>query len=93
MYKITLSEFWNSKEKLVICCETEEQATELCNAFEKSGKTWHSGETYKTTNWEYWDKKCYSPMCYSNDGLWDEYDFYDKNEKTIYEFDEVNLDE
>ena len=45
--KITLEEFWNSKEKLAIHCDTEEKAIKLLRAFNKMGKKWKSRDSYK----------------------------------------------
>lgn len=36
-YKITLTEFWNSKEQLVIHCDTEDKANKLLKTFDKLG--------------------------------------------------------
>lgn len=38
MKKITLKEFWNSKKRMAIHCDSEEKAIDLLNAFDKLGK-------------------------------------------------------
>lgn len=48
--KITLEEFWDSKEKLAIHCDTEEQTKKLCYAFDRMGKKWIDCEPY--TDWK-----------------------------------------
>lgn len=87
-YKITLSEFWKSEDKLVIHCKTEEEAKELGKAFGKVGKKWRSlalytkdmcRETYKENT------------CYSNDNGFCDIGFYKDNNYKIYEFNEVDL--
>ena len=44
--KITLKEFWESKEELAIHCNVEEKAKALLCAFDKMGKEWCSGDLY-----------------------------------------------
>lgn len=44
--KIKLTEFWNSKEYLVIHCDTQKKANELLKAFDKLGKKWADGDSY-----------------------------------------------
>lgn len=87
--KITLTEFWASKEKLAIHCDTEEKAKTLLNAFDKLGKKWNSYMSYLDRDYYSIDKQ---NTCYSNDNRYAPYDWYEKNGYTIYEFDEVDLE-
>ena len=89
-YKITLTEFWNSKEKLAIHCNTEEKANKLLTLFDKMGKKWCSRESYLEINrWDrYKENTCYSNThgyCYIN--------FFKKNGYKVYEFKDVDFEE
>ena len=46
MKKITLKQFWNSEEKLVIHVRNEKEAKTLCEAFDKMGGKWTDGGSY-----------------------------------------------
>lgn len=48
--KITLKEFFDSKDKLCIHCNTKEKANKLLNEFEKVGKKWLNGDSYINDN-------------------------------------------
>lgn len=87
--KITLTEFWASKEKLAIHCDTEEKANELLQAFHKLGKKWSSDMSYLDCDYYSIYKQ---NTCYSNDNAYAYYNWYRKNGYTIYEFDEVDLE-
>lgn len=87
--KITLTEFWASKEKLAIHCDTEEKANKLLETFHKLGKKWCDDTSYLSSNEYYWHKDA---TCYSNLGGYAERDFYKKNSFKIYELDEVDLE-
>lgn len=50
MGKITIKEFWETDEELVIHCNTKEQAITLLTEFDKLGKRWFSGESYLNYN-------------------------------------------
>ena len=82
-YKITLTEFWNSKYKLAIHCNTEEKANKF---IEKSNKTDKWGDFRNF--YEVYKEK----TCYSNDSQFCNLEFYKENNYTIYEFDEVDLE-
>lgn len=45
-YKITLSEFWNSKDKLAIHCNTREKADKFLKESNKTGKWGDFGSCY-----------------------------------------------
>lgn len=87
--KITLSEFWNSREILTIHCNTEEKAKTLLRAFDKLGKKWCNDDSYLGDS-EY--KRYHQYTCYSNDREYSDCDWYNNHGCTIYEFDEVDLD-
>ena len=87
--KITLKEFWNSKKKLAIHCNTEEKADKLLEAFDKYGERWYGD--YRYIDDTYWnDEK--ENTCYSNRHGYSSIDWYKANDLKIYEFDEVDLD-
>lgn len=87
--KITLEEFFNSKEKMVIHCDSEEKANRLLKAFDKLGKNWCSGLSYLSTN----NYRSYKQnTCYSNNNEYAPYIWYRNHGYTIYEFDEVDLE-
>lgn len=88
--KITLTEFWNSKKKLAIHCDTEEKAIKLLKVFDKMGKKWSAGKSYLGSN--YWggyeENTCYSNThgyCYIN--------WFKKNGYKIYEFKDVDFED
>ena len=86
--KITLSDFFNAKEIVVIHCDTEEKAKQLLKAFDKMGKKWSNGESYlEVTNWSMAEKE----TCYDNKGLYSSYKIYKENDFNIYEFENVDL--
>lgn len=86
--KITLTEFWNSKEKLVIHCDTEEKANKLLRAFNKMGEKWASGHSYlKNIWWSPYGEK----TCYSNKHDFSPFSFYKENDYKFYEFEDVDL--
>lgn len=87
MNKITLEEFFNSKEKIAIHCNTEEKAHNLLIAFAAMGRRWNSGESYLRYN-----NYCVylESTCYSNKGYYCCYEFYRKGGYKIYEYDEID---
>lgn len=90
---MTIKEFFKSKDKLAIHCDTEEKAKKLLKAFDKAGHRWTSGDSYiKGTNWEVYRKK----TCYSNDGCFGNIEYfikYSKDHYTIIEFDEIEFED
>ena len=88
-YKITLSEFWNSKDKLAIHCDTEEKVDKLLKAFDKLGKKWVDNRLYL-------DENCYKiytdKSCYTNDNAVGEFSYFLYKHYIVYEFDEVDLE-
>ena len=86
--KITLKEFWESKQELAIHCNTEEKAKTLLSAFDKMGKKWATGEAYLTySNWH----DCGSDTVYYNDSTYGCLEFVDTDNVRVYEFEEVDL--
>lgn len=87
-HKITLTEFWNSKTIIAIHCDTEWKAIKLLEAFDKLGKKWYNGISYLNSNlYSTWGQN----PCYLNNHTYCSYDFCKEHNKTIYEFDEVDL--
>lgn len=90
MKKITLTEFWNSKYAMAIHCNTRQKAKKLLKAFDKLGKVWSGGYSYLNNFGEYEIYHQYT--CYTNDGHYCSDEWYNDHGYTIYEFDEVDLD-
>jgi len=88
-YKITLTEFWKSDKNLAIHCDTEEKANMLLVAFDKLGKKWASGKYYTEESY-YSDYKC--ATCYNNRNEYRNYGWYVEYDYTIYEFEDVDLE-
>lgn len=87
--QITLKAFFESGRALAIHCDTEEKANKLLNAFDKLGKKLASGNSYLFDNLY----RVYSQnTCYTNDGQYCSYEWYNDHDYTIYEFDEVDLE-
>lgn len=86
-YRITLKEFFESKDKLAIHCSTEEQARSLLDAFNRMHKTWNNGDPYDkdATSWIFGKEN----MCYFNNGTWSIISVV--LEGNVYNFEEVDL--
>lgn len=87
--KITLEEFWNSKELLAIHCKTEEQAIKLLEVFDKLGKKWLCGNSYLESN--YWEANK-EDNCYNNTNQYEDIRWYKHKKYKIYEFDDVDFE-
>lgn len=88
MKKITLEEFWSSKEKLGIHCDTKEKAIELLKAFNKMGKKWRSGDSYLELDcWSSYHKN----ICYNNNNGYSCINWCKENDYKIYEFEDVDF--
>lgn len=86
--KITLKEFWESKQKLVIHCDTEEKAKKLLSAFDKMGKRWISG--YRYTEFNNWQNNEQETVYY-NKGTFGNLRCIDSDVYMVYEFENVDL--
>lgn len=87
--KITLKAFFESEKHMAVHCDTEEKANKLLNAFDKLGKKWSGGGSYISyNNYENYKDR----TCYANNGGYSPYEWYEKNDSIIYEFDEVDLE-
>ena len=88
--KITLKEFFESKDKLVIRCDTEEKANKLLKEFDKLGKNWWTGEGYL-------ENTCFDTYkdetCYSNAGEYEQTEHYKDENTKIYSFEDVIFEE
>lgn len=82
-YKITLTEFWNSKNKLAIHCDTREKADKFIKESNKTDKWGDFGNCYGV----YKEK-----TCYCNEARFDELEYLRENNYTIYEFEDVDLE-
>lgn len=86
--KITLKEFFESKQELAIHCDTKEKAKKLLSAFDKMGRRWKSAESYaETTYWEDYKEE----TIYYNDGCYDGLGYGIEHNHMIYEFEVVDL--
>ncbi len=88
-YKITIDEFFNSKDKLVIHTPIKQMANLLSKVFDKMGQTWISGSSYLKNN--HWFS-CREQTCYSNTNDFGPHSFYKDNGNKVYEFLDVNLE-
>lgn len=84
--KITLEEFWNSKENLAIHCNTEEKADKLLEAFYDYGEIWADGESYLDNNLYNYEKE---NTCYDNTNGFCNFEWYELHNYKIYEFEDV----
>lgn len=82
MKKINIYDFYKSEKELVIKCDTFQQASILCDQFNKDGKKWSGGFSYL----EY-VRFVTSPIYYSNKG----YSYYFPFSLTTYSFEEVDF--
>ena len=86
MAKITLKEFFESKDDLAIHCDTFEKAIKLCKKFRKISKIWKRERHYlKGTDWVSFEED----TCYLNDGTVLDILYCRLNDCKIYEFEDV----
>lgn len=88
--KMTLQEFWESKKKLVIHCETEEQAKKFCEESNKLGKAWCNHYNFLTSDNMWNDYK--ESTCYTNKGEYCYKGWFEKHKYRILEFEEIKWD-
>ena len=87
-HKMTIDEFFNSKDNLAIHCNTEEKANKLCEAFSGKKYRWFDGKKYNEENrYEWYGKK----TCYINDNCLSAFDRVKKVGWTILEFEDIDL--
>ncbi len=86
--KITLKDFWNSKEKLAIHCDTEEKANKLLKAFDRLCKEWVNRYSYLA--WNCWEEHK-EDTCYDNTNTYSFVDYYKSKKYKIYEFEDVDF--
>ena len=89
-YKMTLSKFWENKNKAKMCihCNEEIKAKMLLNAFDYLGQKWSDFKSYTSiTHWEVYKEL----TCYSNDNGYCNLYFAERYNYKIYEFEEVDL--
>lgn len=84
-YKITFTEFLKSKKLLGIYCNTEEKANTLLKAFNKLGKKW-IGVGLNL------DKDAYKEIVFRNDFNISSKSYFIYYNKTMYNFEEVDLE-
>lgn len=90
MSKITLKEFFDSKEILGIHCDTEEKANKLCYEFVRLNKKWISGKSYfEYNNWDEYEEN----TIYYNDGCIGDLEFAESESDKIYEFEDIIFDD
>lgn len=83
---MTLKEFWDSKEKLVIHCKTLEEAKIFCKASNKLGKTWSNKKSYlDQTDWEVHR----ADTCYTNEGTYSPEFWYQENGYKVLNFEDI----
>lgn len=83
MKKFNWDEFKNKDNKIVVHCKTEEEAIDFCKQMYMHGMEWASGNSYLsyTHYGEYRDK-----TCYSGDGGYQSYDYFEKYKYNILEW-------
>ncbi len=89
-YKITIDEFWNSRNKFAIHTPTLAQSKLLCKIFDKMGKKWKPGTSYTEAQqvWFYNFEK----TCYTNNNTYDNNSNLIEYGYLIYKFEEVDLE-
>ena len=92
-YKITLKEFFDSKEKMCIHCDTEKKANALIDAIGKVNKEYYFGLIDDIAIYgNRWNKYTYTTV-YDNRGNFGGVASAKKLKYTIYEFEDVDLGE
>ena len=88
--KMTVKEFFESKEKLAIHCDTRRKAKKLLDAFDEAGYCWGSGIKYK--DYILW-AVVKENTCYDNRGKYEHIEYYKYNGHRILEFEEIELED
>lgn len=85
--KMTLKEFWESKEKLAINCKTEGQAKIFRIESHKLGKKRSDGDSFLDLN----DWDCYEEIsCYDNEGDYGDLIWYELEGYIILKFEDID---
>lgn len=85
---MTVNEFFESKEKLAIHCDTEEKAKTLLKVFDDDGYRWVEENRYTDESYWYVFKE---DTCYSNECLYCRIGFYQEMHYKIIEFEEIEI--
>jgi len=86
---MTIREFFESKDKLAIHCDTAGKAKRLLEAFDKAGYRWRSGLGYKEfTTWRVYKKD----TCYTNKKGYGDINYCKDKGWQILEFEEIELE-
>lgn len=87
---MTIKEFFESKDKLAIHCNTKEKAKKLLKAFDRAGHCWVTGGCYiEDTAWEIYEEE----TCYNNTGCYGSTNYFKECHYTIFEFEEIELED
>lgn len=87
---MTIKEFFESKNNIVIHCNTEAKAMKLLKVFDKMGHRWAAGNSYiEDICWEPYEEE----TCYSNDGGFGNIAAFREYGYTILEFDEIEFED
>lgn len=86
---MTIKEFFESKDNLVIHCDTEAKAMKLLKVFDMTGHRWAAGNSYiEDTCWEPYEEE----TCYSNDGGFGSIVAFREYGYTVLEFEEIEFE-
>ena len=85
--KMTIKEFFESKDTLAIHCATKEKANKLLEAFDKAGYRWIAGNRYEGTFWDVYGEK----TCYSNRKDYGDISSFKDDGYRILEFEKIEL--
>lgn len=84
---MTLKEFWESKEKLVIHCRTLEQANKFSAEADKLGYKWCNDASYlKDNQWTRYKEL----TCYNNIGEYCDLTWYENDGYKILNFEDID---
>ena len=85
---MTIKEFWDSEEFLIINCKTIEQAIIFCKASNKLRKRWNNGEKYiDDYSWNRYEED----TCYNNRNTYSFKSWYQENGYKILNFEDINF--
>lgn len=92
MGRITVKEFWDMADNGIIAaihCNTKEKAKKLLAEFDKMGKYWVTGTSYRNKWWN----TCKDETCYDNEGRFNNQCYYRNMGNIIYEFEDIIFDD